>query len=168
MLNVNFVDELRRQLEALNRDYPELADDEVLAADTFEAETDLYSALTALVAAQADTSTLMEALGGRIKTLSERLARLGRRSDGLRGLMCCSCFSPPNWKKIELPDATLSQRFGQPQIMGEVDVEALPDDLIRIRREPNRAAIREALMGHRAVPGLHLSNAPPSLMIKVK
>jgi hypothetical protein len=167
MLNVNFVDELRRQLEALNRDYPELADDEVLAADTFEAETDLYSALTALVAAQADTSTLMEALGGRIKTLSERLARLGRRSDGLRALML-KLLQSAELKKIELPDATLSQRFGQPQIIGEVDVEALPDDLIRIRREPNRAAIREALMGHRAVPGLHLSNAPPSLMIKVK
>jgi hypothetical protein len=39
---------------------------------------------------------------------------------------------------------------------------------VRTKREANRTAVREALLAGRVIPGLSLSNAAPSLMIKSK
>jgi hypothetical protein len=46
--------------------------------------------------------------------------------------------------------------------------DLLPDDLVRIKREADRVKIREALLAHRKLPGISLSNAPPTLAINVK
>jgi hypothetical protein len=161
------IDQLRRAVEALRHDNPELADDEVLRADMLEGATDLFSALTTLVDASADAQAMMAAMTERLKALSARRANFGRRVDGLRSLML-TLLQAADLPKIVLPDATLSQRKGVPQIVGEVDADKLPDDLCRIKREPDLDAIRAALSDHREVPGLALSNAPPTLMIKVR
>ncbi|MEU7656817.1 siphovirus Gp157 family protein, partial [Micromonospora taraxaci] len=71
-------------------------------------------------------------------------------------------------KKIELPEATLSIRMGQPAVVGEPDADALPDHLCRIKREPNKSAIKEALQNGRTVPGCELSNGQPSIAIRIK
>ena len=71
-------------------------------------------------------------------------------------------------KKVELPEATLSQRNSPPQLVGNVDPELLPDDLCRIKREPNKTAIKEALLKGDLVPGMYLSNSPPSLTISTR
>jgi DNA repair exonuclease SbcCD ATPase subunit len=161
------VDELRRRIEALIRDNEDLADDEVLKLDMLEGETDIYSVLTELFNASAETVTMMRAITERLQTLSERRARFGRRVDHLRDLMLMVLQSA-ELQKIELPDATLSQRAGTQKVIGEADVAALPDELCRVKREPDLVAIKARLLDHREVPGLSLSNAPPVLMVKVK
>lgn len=161
------IDQLRHDIEALIRDNPDLADDEVLRADMLDGETDLYSALTALVEACAEAKSMQSAIGERLQALTARRARLSRRADHLRDLML-KILQSADLKRIELADATLSQRAGIPQVIGEPDVDALPDEFVRIKRVADAGAIREALINHREVPGLVMSNAPPSLMIKVK
>jgi hypothetical protein len=161
------IDQLRRDIEALIRDYPDLGEDEILRADMLDGETDMRSVLTMLFNSVDDNKTMIEAITARLQQLSERRARFGRRVDFLRELML-KILQAADLKKIELAEATLSQRAVPPQIVGEIDVEQLPDDLVRIKREPDRTAIRAALLQRREVPGLALSNSPPSLLVNAK
>jgi hypothetical protein len=158
------VDQLRLDIEALIRDYPELTEDETLRADMLDAETGLNDAL-ALLTKDIKLSEWMVA--GIIKDraeLSARKTRLLLRVELLRGLIL-KVLQSADLKKVMLPSVTLSQAATPPQIVGQPDADTLPDDLVRIRREPNLTAIREALMERRELPGLSLSNAPPHLVI---
>jgi hypothetical protein len=167
MTNFN-IDELRRQIEAVIRNNPDVfEDDERLKLDTLEGATDMFSALMQLFDASSDAAGLINAMTQRMASLQERRARYARRVEVLRGLML-SVLQSADVKRIELPDATLSQRNTQPQLVGEIDVNTLPDDLCTIKREPNRTAIRKALLDQREVPGVWLSNSEPGLMVRVK
>jgi Gp157 protein len=161
------VDQLRLRIDALNREYPELSDDEVLRSDVLEGATDMNDVLVRLVEEAITSKSLVIAITDRFDRLAERRARIRRRVDFLRGLIL-QIMQAANLKKIELPEVTLIQRASQPQIVGEVDADALPDDLVTIKREPNRTAIREALQAHRELPGLSLGNAPPSLQVNTR
>ena len=67
-----------------------------------------------------------------------------------------------------LPEATISIRKGQPQLVGEADPASLPDELCKISRDVDRAKVKEELRAGRDVPGFSLSNGAPSLTIRVK
>jgi DNA-binding transcriptional ArsR family regulator len=160
-------DEVRRQIEALLREHPDLNEDEDLLHDMLEGETDLFAALSSLATYVAATDALVASLNGTLSEFRDRKSRFETRVEVLREVML-KLLQTANLKRVELPEATLSQVRRQPQIVGEVDADALPDDLVRIKREPNRTAIREALDNGRELPGLSLSNAAPGLMMKVK
>ena len=161
------LDQLRFDIQNLLLQYPELAEDDVLREDTLDGVTDFREALSGIVRRIDNAMMLKSALNVRIDELKQRRERFDLRIDRLRELTL-SVLQSANLKKLELPEVTLSQRAGLPQIVGEPDVDQLPDDLVRIRREANRTAIREALLAHRELPGLSLSNAPPSLVVKMK
>ena len=78
------VDELRRQVEALIRDYPELEEDEVLRADMLDAETDLKGALALLVKTTSNNKLMIEAISHRLAELTARKARFARRGHRAR------------------------------------------------------------------------------------
>lgn len=161
------VNQLRLQIEALIAEYPDLADDEILRADMLDGSTDIKEVLAALFNSVDDNKTMIVAITDRLQQLSARRARFARRVEFLRGLML-QVMQSADLKKIELVEATLSQRNVPPQIVGEVNADALPDDLCTIKREPNRTKIREALMERREIIGLALSNSPPTLVVNVK
>jgi hypothetical protein len=73
-------------------------------------------------------------------------------------------------KRIELPEVTLSQHMGQRKVLGEPDVDLLPDDFVRITitRAPDKAKIKEALLRGEFVPEYSLSNAEPVLAVHPK
>jgi hypothetical protein len=127
----------------------------------------MFSALNALYDASANAVGMIDVMSQRLENLKDRRARFARRVETLRGLIL-KVMQSAELKRIELADVTLSQRASQPQIIGELDAATLPDDLVKITRVPDRTAIRKALLEHREVPGVFLSNAPPGLMIKVK
>jgi hypothetical protein len=161
------VDQLRLQMEALIRDNPDMEDDERLRVDMFEGATDMGEVLERLVGAYAADRDMVMTLTSRINRMTDRRARFVRRIEHLRALML-SVMQSGNLKKLTLPEATLSQRRGQPGIVGEPDVNLLPAEFVRVKTEADRIAIREALLAGRQLPGLSLSNAPPALQITVK
>lgn len=161
------VDELRRAIEALICEYPDLAEDEMLRADMLDGETDIKAVLAELFEATDDNRSMIAALTDRVHQLTTRRTRFTRRVEFLRELML-KILQSADLKKVELAEVTLSQRRTPPQIVGEIDPDMLPDDLVVIERKPDRAAIREALLANRELPGLALSNAPPGLTINTK
>jgi hypothetical protein len=167
MANQFDVDQVRLQIEALIRDNPILEDDERLRADMLEGATDMVEVLKRMAGAYVADRDMVLTLTTRINRATDRRARFVRRIEHLRDLML-SVMQSANLKKLALPEATLGQRKGQPGIVGEPDVDVLPAEFVRVKREADRIAIREAMLAGREVPGLSLSNAPPSLQITVK
>jgi hypothetical protein len=161
------VNTLRLQIEALLREYPELADDEFLRADMLEGETGINDVLTAIHRMIEDSKALREGTQPRINDLIARAQRFQKRMDFGRDLIS-KILEAASLKKLELPEVTLSLRNNPQQLVGDPNPMMLPDDLVKIARIADRKKIREALVQGQTVEGCSLSNAPPTLMIRIK
>jgi Arc/MetJ-type ribon-helix-helix transcriptional regulator len=167
MGNFVSVDALRIEVASLLREYPELMDDDVARLDTLEGATDIREVLIRLARALDETKALEEGVHARIAELTARQGRFVSRGEMLRDLIF-KVLESANLKKVELPEATLSLRNGVPRLTGEADPASLPDDLVKITRAVDRKKVREAIEAGQIVPGFTLSNAQPSLTVRVK
>lgn len=161
------VNRLRIEIETMLREYPELLEDDALRADMLEGATDARDVLTVLARHLDDAKGMQEGVHGRIEELCAREERFIARAEFIRDLIF-KVLESAQLKKIELPDATLSLRSNPQRLIGEADAATLPDELCKITRSLDRKKIREAIDSGQAVPGFQLSNAPPSLMVRVK
>jgi hypothetical protein len=159
---------IKRQIEQLKLQFMDVenpdAEDWLLALDS---ETDLHEFLAVLVKQIENAKILATGLHEHIAELKLREDRYERRIDTLRQSIA-ALMDRANLSKVEMPVATLSVRRGQPQLIGDADPVLLPDELVRIKRELNRTAIKEALKAGREVSGFVLGNAPPQLTIRIK
>lgn len=158
---------VRQQIENLKVAHPELLEDDEAWLASLESETKFEELLTQLLRRIEDSKALAEGTAGRLTELQERKARLLHRMEGLRNLLF-KLMESAELAKLELPEATITIRKGTPQLVGEADPASLPDELCKISRTPDRTAIKEALKTGKTVPGFQLSNATPSLSIRIK
>jgi hypothetical protein len=155
------------QLEALLRRFPEIAEDKVLRADMFEGETEISDVLTDLIRLGEDARALRDGTKEQLARLKERAERFDRRLAFSRAFMA-ALLETANLRRWELPEATVFLRNNPPTVVGEIDGDKLPDDLVEIVRKPNKAFIKLALQEGRVIEGLQLSNSPPSITVLVK
>lgn len=158
---------IRQQIENLLIQCPELAEDEILRADMIEGQTDAFELLSAIVRKIGDARALTLGLKEYVDEINSRRDRIKRREESLRSL-AFKVMGAADLQKAELPEATLSIRKGQPKLIGEPDPVSLPDILCKISREADRTKIKEALQLGAAIEGCELSNAEPSLSIRIK
>jgi hypothetical protein len=158
---------VRQQIENLKVSHPELTEDDEAWLASLESETKFEELVTQLVRRIDDSKALAEGTAGRLTELQERKARMLHRMESLRNLLF-KLMESAELAKLELPEATISVRKGTPQLIGEADPASLPDELCKISRSPDRTAIKDALKTGKEVPGFSLSNATPSLSIRIK
>lgn len=158
---------LRQHIEMLLREYPDMADDEILRADMLEGETDLREVLTEIHRMIDDAKALRDGTVARLDELAARRARFQHRIDFGRELIV-RVLDSAQLRKVELPEATLTLRNNPQQLVGDPSADELPDELVRVVRSPDKKKIREWLEAGRAVAGCTLNNAPPSLQVRVK
>lgn len=154
---------VRNEIAVLLAAHPELAEDEVLRADSIEGETSAFEFLSRLVRKIGATQALAGGTAEYIGELQERKARLERREMALRSLIF-KVMNTADIKKAELPEATLSVRSGTPKVVLTNEKE-LPPEFVRIKKEPDKQRIKAALVAGEHVPGAALSNAEPTLAI---
>ena len=157
---------IRAQIDNLIAAHPEIDEDEILRADMIEGGTDLHEFLRDIERKRRNADTFVDALAIEITTLRDRRARFERRDQALRALM----FNLLQWaevKKVELPEATISIRAGQQKVVVE-DENAIPNEYCRIIREPDKIKIKAALLEFKSVAGAALSNAEPTLAVRIK
>lgn len=159
-------DEIRRHVDFLLAAYPELGEDDALRSDMIEGETDAFEFLSMLVRKIGESKAIADGTENYAQDLRERAARIGRRIDAYR-FLAFKIMESANLPKAELPEATLSIRKGQPKVI-ILEETQLPDCCIRIRKEPDKTAIKDMLQSGREVPGAVLSNSESSLSIRVK
>jgi hypothetical protein len=167
MVNLPDINRLRLDIEALHRDYPELAMDEVATLDMLEGETDLLKVLAKLGRERDNTKVLQDGLHSRVGELIGRETRFDLRQEFVREVIF-RLMESAQLKKCELPEVTFSMRNNPPRVVGDADPATLPDDLVKITRTISKTKIKEALESGRHVDGFVLSNSPPSLVVRVK
>jgi len=156
------------QIELLRLRYPKVwdEDDETLLADTLEGETNVHEFLTVVVARMCDADAFAVGINALINDLKERRDRFNDRYEAMRTL-AFKVMTTADVRKLELAQATLSIRAGQPKVI-ITDEAALPEDCIRIKREPNKVLIKELISQGVPICGAELSNAEPTLAVRVK
>lgn len=157
---------IKHQINNLLVQYPELADDEQLRADMIEGETELHEFLRDLELMRRNTVALIDGLTEAMSIFGLRQKRFEGREQAMRQLMF-KLMEIADLKKLELPEATLSIRNGTPKVI-VTDEQKLPDNLFRIKREPDKIKIKEFLQTGANLVGAELSNAEPTLSIRTK
>lgn len=157
--------EYLRQREALLQAFPELAEDEATLRDTLEGITHAPDLIALFIRDARADEALAGSLGSMLKDMGERKARFVMRAERRR-LAAYRLMTACELRKIEMPDFTASIR-ATPSRVEIDDIEALPPAMIRMVKEPDKAAIKDAL-SVREVPGAHLTNGGETLAIRTK
>lgn len=155
---------LTAHIEAIQRDFPELADDEELAADTFEG-MGLNDLLARLLSSAQDAKHFAAAIADRIGELRQRQERFSRKQDAMRALMF-RLLQASGQTKVQLPEGTLSVSKGRDKV--EVtDENSLPAWAFKSERKPLKAEIMAAFKAGKIVPGAVLQPGEPGLTVRV-
>lgn len=154
---------VRRQIESLRAEYPEVFGDDEDALLALESETDLTELATRLVKMVREEDADISGIDGYVAELQARKARKARKAEAGRSMLL-ALLESSGVQKLPLPIATLS--VGRKPVSVIVcDEAALPDQFFRIKREPNKTAIKSAIEDGADVPGAHLSNGGTRLIV---
>lgn len=151
-------------IDGLLAAYPELADDEDLRADMLEGSTAAYDVLTRLVAIEREADAMAKAIASRVADLGARRTRADKRKDMARALML-RVMTAAGIQKAPLVEATVSVTKGRDSV--EItDETALPDNVVRVVRTPDKTLIKEALAAG-PVEGARLVSSGPTISVRV-
>lgn len=153
------------EIQALFATVPEIVDDDDLRRDMIEGATDATELLRRIVRMRADAEAMAAAVKAQEHELRQRRERFDARADAMKAL-AERIMNAADLSKITLPEATLSFRATPPAVV-IADDAALPESMWRVRREPDKAAIKEALQHGETIPGAYLSNGGRALAIRV-
>jgi hypothetical protein len=157
------VDMLRRTIELLIQNYPELNEDEDLKADMLEGATDFRETMERILRRTQDSIYLAKAAQNAENDIYERKKRFEKRVDFGRNLML-RLMEAAEVRKLEFPTATLSLMVTAPQVV-ITNEDEIPDEFMRIKKEPNKTLIKQALEKS-DVRGATLSNGGTSIVIR--
>lgn len=167
---MNATEDLRQELREIAPLIARLRDlcgeDEQAFLDTLEGASDVTEAARRVVrwiieqqAAEASCRDLAETYTARARMFATR------QKNAKGGLL--DLLNELGVKSVPLPEATLSAKALGVSVVGDADPATLPDALVRIKREPDKAAIKAALEMGELVPGYSLSNGGQTLQMKV-
>lgn len=140
-------------------------DDEDLMIDMIEGETSLFELLDQIMEDDAEDDARIAAIAARQSDLSERRARLQKRQKVRRSIVQAA-LDTAGIRKLERAEYTASLRAVPPGV--EItDMDALPDNFVRIKREADKAALKTALKNG-PVAGARLANGGETVSIRRK
>lgn len=117
------------------------SDDERLFHDMLVGCSDIDHVVSRIHEQVARDEEMLVGIAERKAALNERQDRIKRRVEGAKSLIG-KVLRAGHLTKLELPEVTYSVRAGKPSLK-VVDPEAVPEDLQRIKREPDKAKINE-------------------------
>jgi hypothetical protein len=157
-------EDVTREINALLLEYPQLADDEELFRDTLEGNTRFNEIMDRLLGEMRDNETLAEATSARIAKIRERQTRLTHRAQFYRSLMH-RLLTVTGIQSVALAEAKVSI-MKLPDKVIITDESAVPDAFMKIVKEPNKTAIKNAIKTGTYVPGAALSNGGTTISVR--
>jgi len=157
------VDMLRRTIELLLERYPELSADEELRADMLEGTTDFRETMERLLRRTQDAIYLSNACQAAMRDIKDRQDRFDKRVEFGRELMK-RLMEVAEIRKMEFPTATISIRVVPPAVV-ILDESVIPEDFMRIKKEPNKTLLKE-MLEKMDVPGVTMSNGGTAITIR--
>ncbi len=170
MTETSAAHELHRQTEAakaLRANLKDIiGDDESLAADLVEGETDIHEAIQAAIALVTQDELHAKAISDHIQALETRKHRLTERAKVTRTAIAAA-MDQAGKKKLETPLGTVSVRAVPPSVQITEEAE-IPTEFWK-QPEPSldKKALLSALKDKKTIPGATLSNGGQTIAIKV-
>lgn len=162
------LDREARAAASLRASLEQLAEgDEDLMLDMIEGETSLLECIDALLLRNAADRALVEGTDKVIADLQARKDRVKRRMEFDRALIEQAMMTA-EISKIERPAATLSLANRAPSLRLENEADIPAEFWTAGAPKLDRKALTDALKSGRPVPGAALSNAAPTLTVRVK
>lgn len=158
------VEDVINQVNLLRLEYPALNDDERLLADTIEGETDMHNLIDRLVSLVNENDALAEAMAARVAKLRERQTRVTMKMNFYRNLIH-KLMTAADMKSVATPEGKVSV-VSAPDKVVITDEHAIPDQYQRIKKEPDKAAIKKALAEGKSIDGAVLSNGGTTIQIR--
>lgn len=153
---------------SLRQSLAQLAEgDEDLMLDMIEGETSLVECIDALLARNAADRVLVEGTAKVKADLEERARRVERRIAFDRALIEQAMMTA-EIMKIERPVATLSLSHRTPALRIDNEADIPAEFWSAGAPKLDRKALAAALKDGKPIPGAALSNAAPSLSVRVK
>lgn len=160
--------EVRALLEVLERDHPDLAEDERAWLAAIEGETSAIEVAERLMAKVAQRRRLADDAARELADIQARESRFRDQARRLEGTVL-RIMEAAQIKRLERGTFDVRLRSGAMRVTIE-DETRLPPQFIRTRAEPDKASIRQALMaeGSQAVPGARLEQGPAFLQVSLR
>ena len=146
---------------------PQMRDDDALFLDMLDGEgADALDLLRAALRASLDADAQARACKGRIGQLAERQRRHEARAEALAAAVH-QAMRDLGLPRLRDPEFTASRREGGERVeIGRIDL--LPERYVRIRREPDKAALLAALKAGEAIPEATLARGEETLTVRTK
>ncbi len=157
-------EDVMREVNALMAEFPQLVDDEELMRDMLEGNTRFDSIMDRLLSDMRDNEALAEASSQRIGKIRERQTRLTHRAQFLRSLMH-RLLTLTGLRSVALAEAKISV-VNSPEKVIITDESAIPDELMKITKEPNKTAIKNAIKSGQVIPGATMSNGGTTISVR--
>ncbi|EIM25707.1 siphovirus Gp157 family protein [Microvirga lotononidis] len=135
-------------------------------ATLIESECDAIERIRRILRAARCTEANSKALKEIEEENRERRKRFEAKAETLRAI-ALQGMKALQLPKVEAPDFTASVTATRPSVSID-DPEAIPSQLCRIKREPDKTAIKAALEQGEAVPGASLSSASQTLTVRTR
>ena len=155
---------VEQQIQALMNEHPDMMLDEDLKEDMLLGSTDFFELVGKIHLNIMHNAALMHSLIDILDDINRRREVLKNRVDFQRALIK-RLMEVADQRSIDLPTAKISLGKSPAKVI-ITDESAIPDEFVRVKREPNKTAIKEALVGGQDVPGATLSNGGTSLTIR--
>lgn len=150
-------------VQRLRDAFPDASDEDL--SDTIEGESTVEAAIIATLRAANENDATLKGLEWHMERLTERAAILKMRSEKLRQAALQAAQEAGIKMPLKAPDFTATVALGKPKVMisGEV-----PDTFCRVKKEPNKTAIADALAAGLKVSWASWSNATPYWTIRTR
>ena len=135
-------------------------------ATLVESECDAIERLRRMLRAARYAEANAKAVKEMEAEMKDRRARFEGKAETLRAIVK-QAMEQIGLPKLEAPDFTASLTASRPGVVIE-DEESIPSQLCRIKREPDKTAIRKALEEGEAIPGASLAPASQTLTVRVR
>lgn len=137
-------------------------DDERLFHDMLVGESDIDHVVSRIHEQVARDGEMLVGIAERKAAIGERQERIKRRIEAGKSLIG-KVLRAGRLTRLELPEVTYSVRDGKPALK-VVDPEAVPDELQRIKREPDKTAINEAFGDAAELPNWLVRELPKDVV----
>lgn len=161
-MKINY-EEIRRMADNIRA---MVGDDEDCFLDTLDGETDAMDIMEKLILERQEIQSFEAALKDLIKQYRDRAERMNAKSDAITQTMG-HLLDAMGVYKLQLPIATVSRTKPRQRVVIENE-DDIPTQLMRVKKSPDTAAIRDQLEAGEFIPGATIKLGNPGVTVRVK
>jgi hypothetical protein len=156
--------EITSLLASIYINNPELKEDDDFKSDILEGSTDYLDIVNKCLLELSITTGYIEGIKITRTRIEDKIQRYEKREQAIRSILR-RLLEIADMKTVRAPNGTISLAIKTP-VVQIINEDLLPEEFMRIKKEPNRTLIGQKLKAGEDVPGATLSNGGETLIVR--